>query len=424
MWILSSVLYLLVLVMLFRTAHSVKDTWENIHLFQVFDSNVDQGHVDDIARYYDFVWGATVKNVKEYSSTSNITLSKYLPFSRDPDDTRTLSYWNQVHPDWVVYQCDKTTPLTLFGDPNLVLDISNPQVIQWQEDAIIKPAKDAGYHMLALDSLAFGNYFGACGVWRDSQTWVQLYSGAADPQYHTDVVTWLHNVSSIVRNYSMGLAILFSRGYDPLGPVDYDLETVLEAADVIVDSMGFTDYGNGFANSSSFAQTLAYMEYVQSRGKAYYSINQYPTINSDVLNWVLASYLVGKQHSAAVFVTVDGMYGSVNWYNEYGAKVGSPVNDTQLLALGVYYRNYTNGAAIVNTGTNIVKISLSTNATTLQGRVWNNYVLVNPQQGVVLLYNPAFEPSPFANIRSDGNVNSGFLLCGLLIVLNLLYHFL
>lgn len=83
------------------------DTWEDIHLFQVFDSNIDSTDVDDIAKYYDFVWGATVKNVKEYARVSNITLSKYLPFSRDPDDTHSFTYWNQIHPDWIIYQCDR-----------------------------------------------------------------------------------------------------------------------------------------------------------------------------------------------------------------------------------------------------------------------------------------------------------------------------
>jgi len=383
---------------------AVSDTWEDIHLFQVFDSNVNQANVRDIARRYDFVWGATVKNVNTYRATSdNITISKYIPFNRDPDVTHTISYWRQFHPDWVIYQCDRATPITLFGNPNLVLDISNPQVIQWQIDTIITPARDAGYHMLAVDSFGFGNFFGACGVWRGDQ-WVQLYSSPTDPQYRTDVVNWLTQITSTARGYSLGLAVLFSRGYNP-GVVDTDLEVVFDAADAIVDGRGFTDFGNGFANSSVFAETLAYMQYVQRRGKAYYSLNQYPIIDVNVMNWVLGSYLLGKEHAAAVSVTVQGMYGSVKWYNEYGARIGSPTSEVQILDGGVYTRSYSNGMVVVNTGASSTRVALPSPGTSLSGRVWVDYVTVRPQTGEVLLYNLTFSASPFTDSNSGVSVS-------------------
>ena len=50
------------------------------------------------------------------------------------------------------------------------------------------------------------------------------------------------------------------------------------------------------------------MQYVQSRGKSYYSINQYPVVDAKVMNWVLACYLIGKQHAAAIFVTIDKVF--------------------------------------------------------------------------------------------------------------------
>lgn len=69
-------------------------------------------------------------------------------------------------------------------------------LLEWQLETIILPAKEAGYHMLALDSLAFGNYFGACGVWRSGE-WVQLYADPADSKYRNDTLNWLQQVDWI-----------------------------------------------------------------------------------------------------------------------------------------------------------------------------------------------------------------------------------
>lgn len=44
----------------------------------------------------------------------------------------------------------------------------------------------------------------------------------------------------------------------------------------------------------------------QDLHKAYYSINEYDVITPEVIDWVLASYLMGKGKSAAVYVsTID-----------------------------------------------------------------------------------------------------------------------
>jgi hypothetical protein len=39
------------------------DTWNNIHLAQIFDYNISNSNVASIAPFYDFVWGALPSQV-------------------------------------------------------------------------------------------------------------------------------------------------------------------------------------------------------------------------------------------------------------------------------------------------------------------------------------------------------------------------
>jgi len=58
------------------------DTWNNIHVFQLFDYEVSDPA--SVARNYDAVWGAQLNHVKEYRSVNPaIFLAYYIPFHRD-----------------------------------------------------------------------------------------------------------------------------------------------------------------------------------------------------------------------------------------------------------------------------------------------------------------------------------------------------
>jgi hypothetical protein len=61
---------------------------------------------------YDFVWGAEASHVEKYHNTSQagMVVSKYIPYAWAPDATQSLEYWQQTHPSWVLYKCDKKTP--------------------------------------------------------------------------------------------------------------------------------------------------------------------------------------------------------------------------------------------------------------------------------------------------------------------------
>ena len=47
------------------------------------------------------------------------------------DISSNLSWWQEHHPSWVLYRCDRKTPATYWGN-GIPLDLTNPEVLAWQ----------------------------------------------------------------------------------------------------------------------------------------------------------------------------------------------------------------------------------------------------------------------------------------------------
>jgi len=346
-----------------------------------------------LAPQTNFVWGAMKEYIALYHLYQpNVTLSKYIPMNRDPEPKHDVGYWKERHADWVVYKCDKVTPLTYLNDPNIALDISNPEVIDWQTTNFALPAMEVGYNMLAVDNIAFENYFGACGVYKNG-SWVQLYSGdVIDQKFHDDVISWVKVMSANLRQLPrpMGLAVHYRPPLDSSQNFTGEVGDLVDIVDAVVDGGGFTEFGNGFANETSWLKTVEFMKFVQGRGKAFYSINEYSYVDGTVLNWVIASYLMGKGHTAGVFVTDIMHYGGSTWFPEYGAQIGYPTNDMYFYqnSSSVHRRDYSNGVSLVNTDSfSSFNVSLPYPYYSLSGDFFNEtFVVLNPKQGAVLLY--------------------------------------
>jgi hypothetical protein len=131
---------------------NIQDTTDGLHYTIVFDTPILNQWVQDRSysiadRGYTFIWGGSEALLPMYrQSNPNMILSKYIPFSRfvavlaypqewlfiasyrDPD-SRDLAWWQANHPSWVLYACDQVTPAGLATDPEITLDISNPDVI-------------------------------------------------------------------------------------------------------------------------------------------------------------------------------------------------------------------------------------------------------------------------------------------------------
>jgi hypothetical protein len=91
------------------------------------------------------------------------------------------------------------------------------------------------------------------------------------------------------------------------------------------------------------------VEYVQAQGKAYFSINETsatPAPQADA-DWALASYLMSKEHSSALYVSGVQQYGADMWRPEYASVIGPPCGAMQSVQ-GVYVREFRTGIAVVN----------------------------------------------------------------------------
>ena len=59
-----------------------------------------------------FVWGSSASRVASWRQVHpRVSLSYYMPYSRAPSASLgfTLAWFQQHHPDWIMYRCDKKT---------------------------------------------------------------------------------------------------------------------------------------------------------------------------------------------------------------------------------------------------------------------------------------------------------------------------
>src|SRR5205085_11309079 len=98
---------------------------------------------------------------------------------------------------------------------------------------------------------------------------------------------------------------------------------------------------------SDWVQVIRFIEDVQSQHKPFYSLNEFSLIDHAEIQWALASYLMGKEHGEALYISKAQQYGGDFWYSEYNTQIGNPVAPVYQTQ-GVYEREYTHGLSIVN----------------------------------------------------------------------------
>jgi hypothetical protein len=373
------------------TGHA--DTWNTIHPFLLFD-----GYISDpaaVAPHYDFVTGAKWYNVAAYRSTNpNIFLTDYITFHRDngafTDSTalKSLAGWRAIHPDWILYRCDRKTPAYEFGNPNMPLDFSNPALVNWQVQNFALPASQNGYNGITADNVNLENLFGACGTYQNGK-WVRRYSGKYDdPQWRADAVNWITHMQTALHNLPHPMALLLNLGYSQsLTPTSSIIRGVVSHSDGVVDEAGFTHYGTGYLTDQYWTQAIQLGEMLQAQGKPFYIVNDLPSLSRGNMQWVLASYLMVKEHACEVFISTTQNYGIAAWYNEYNARIGTPLNAMHL-SNGVFLRNYSNALSIVNPSSHAtfkVPLNRAVHYVDLYGNSVGPVVTMRPHSGLVLL---------------------------------------
>ena len=362
------------------------DTATAIHSFLTFDYRITAAQIPQIAPRTDFVWGADGSNVQAWHAANPKTfVSYYIPSNQDPN-ANSLSYWQANHPDWVLYQCDRKTPATAPGYPNIDLDVSNPAVQAWQL-GMIKSAATQGYDGIAFDLFALANYRGACGIFRNGQ-WVQLYTGAVhDAKYTADLLAWLHATYTAMHALPRPLYLVpnYVLDVDPASP---EAAQLIANVDGVLDEEAFGNYGS-YTTDASWLLRVQFLDKLQQAGKEALPVGGFTTVDKNAIEWSLATYLMFKEHHAALYVagSSGAQYGMDDYHAEYAAAVGNACG-AMTAAQGGYTRTFQHAQAIVNpSSTATVKFMLPPGATDhdLYGTAVSGSVTLAPHSGIVLL---------------------------------------
>lgn len=376
------------------------DTLNNIHLAQVFSYNMN--NAAQVAKYYDFVWGADPATIPALrAGNPNILLSYYMTLNRDTGfynnqdaaKQHSLGYWKAIHPDWILYKCDRTTPAYEIHDPIIPFDMTNNAFIDWQVQTYAVPASENGYDAIAADNMNLDNAFGACGSYHNGQ-WVQRYTGQSnDPQWKQDMVYWATQMQQKLHALPHPLALIPNLGYfggsavaDPQG--EQTVQQIVDHVDGILDESGFTRYGQGYLTDDMWVQSMQLIKSIQAKNKPYYIIDEFQNanVNRDDSQWAIASYLMCKDHLSAMFYSGAQQYGSDLRHPEYNAPIGMPISD-MYQDQNLYWRMYSNGLIIANpSSTQTFTVTLkSTNYVDLYGKPASQTFTMAPHSGMILL---------------------------------------
>lgn len=399
-----------------------------VGLFQVFDefgSNVisTTAAAADGPRY-GAVWGARIGLPAPWrTNNTGLAATYYMPQETDAntvawgDIGHSLAWWKANHPDWILYACTAagtptTTPAYISQLPNNVpLDIHNPAVVAYQVKLAANYAISKAYTGLAFDEVLFFNitggavgsgYYG-CGIYQNG-TFVRRYSGRSDPAWTTDTVNWVKAARSILKTDSViapyGLKLIVNH---PAGNVaNVNEQAVLQNVDADLNETGFSDYGayQQSTKSGLVRVTANWMMYAQSHGVAPLIIDKFDqsaAITKTQLEYSIATYLMGSQGTARLFVGNANGYGAEQYHSEYatnfgtacGAYYGGASYDSSNSQ--IYYRRFGNAIVVVNAGSLPARASEIAHLPTghtykdLEGRAVTNPLTVASNDAYVLM---------------------------------------
>jgi hypothetical protein len=167
------------------------DSTAGIHTILIGDGSDNATEVKALATTGaapDFIWGGSASNIAQWRQLNpEIVITKYVSYSWDPISSK-YSWWFKTHPDWIMYKCDRKTPAFKCYSPApcdfpLPLDITNPEVVQYQIDHGVLPAKAQGFNGIAWDNFDLGNGMNMCGHFDKSGDWVAMYNGTNETSY-------------------------------------------------------------------------------------------------------------------------------------------------------------------------------------------------------------------------------------------------
>jgi hypothetical protein len=327
------------------------DTTNNIHLEIVFNYNVTD--INTESGVVDMVWASDYPD-----EPAGVYNTVYIPYSVD-NFTNSVAWYQQHHPNWLEYLCDRKTLAFEFGSTDLApIDFANPAVRAYQWATWVDTPLAQGFRGIAVDTLSASSNWGRCGHYDLSGNWVQQYSGQlTDPAYQRDELAWeaetYKHVHSVSKTATMQVNVSYEFGYSEA--VNLQLMTT---TDLLFDERGFTNYGTppDVPPTFQWEQIMAVLQSVQGKGICYMTNGEESNLTADIPQsarlWVIANYLLVKNNCTYMYMTGftagGGQdYGSLITFPEYSIPVGhatSAMKKTQ----GVWERMYSGGLTLVN----------------------------------------------------------------------------
>jgi hypothetical protein len=357
------------------------NTWDGIHLGLAFDYRI--ADPDTLNGKVGYVWGARRPH------TAGVSNDYYATYARDyfmprREELHTLDWWKANHPDWIVYQCDGVTPAFEFGDLNAVpLDITNPEVRSYEFEQVAK-ALDAGYQGIAWDNVNAQNYGRRCGTYRGG-VWTRLGYEGSSAKFENDVIDWGRAMYGTIKAHYPDARVSVNSSPQSSG-ADF-IERLAPYIDNVYDEEGSRGFG------ADWQQEVRALEYLANAGKGVV-ISGYPTstvgaggISPDVVEWLLANYLLIKGTQTFIYVYDEyATYGDFKDRPEYRAPIGHPTS-ARYLAGGVYRRDYSGGLVVVNPSAGPAVVPLPRAYYDVRGNPVTS-VAVSPRSGAILLNTP------------------------------------
>ncbi|HLJ82825.1 MAG TPA: hypothetical protein VKT51_01450 [Candidatus Eremiobacteraceae bacterium] len=398
----------------------IQDTWSGIYPVQIFDNHKNKGGISQEQAMQDgplyaALWGSNSPQMVQAWRTNNPTLpiSMYLPVGTDASVSlfgnlgHPLSWWQANHPDWILYECDRSTVAFVSGLTSVPLDITNPDVINYLLNLVGGYAEQNGYSAVGLDLVSLNNDTGGtqdgqhgCGVFANVggvPTWTQKFSGhTVDSAWANAMLSYLSTARTYLHGQPRSLGIWGNNVPADITLGDPNEQQLVADLDVLFDESGFARYGK-YSSDAEFNNTVAWARYAQGLGKGFMDVNEWQnetSVTNAQLDYVLSTYVMAKEQAAVVFTAPYGEYGFEHYFDQYKAAIGAPCAEMyggpSYHGLGrlAYFRQFSFGLSAVNTSSTTpytVKLPQTVYTDVATGAVRHSAKLtLAPSSGVLL----------------------------------------
>jgi hypothetical protein len=399
------------------------DTWNGIHTFidisigqNKSGNTLTQAQVKAIAWRFDFsMAGAGSYFATLRAGNPNFIYGNYIDSMQMeschnpagcPGGTDTnLSWLRATHPEWILYQCDRVTPLQSYDYIANIPDFTNPKYRDYRWTTEMLPRAGPGQVAIALDNAVLNNdffptpgktYGHACGSYptatpadpRPESAWVRKFAGVGayadvtDPEFTNAAIDWYADVRNRLRKLSPPKLLIINSYPKMVYNYPTQRAALMNAVDGVM--VQGSDYGPDLVGDPRkiWLGHIHFVEDMNGAGKAVYDEQVEPNTHDDsaihpyYARFVLASYLLAKGRHAALIMTSTGninfqsddhhgLYWPADWdaaHNGRGVTgsigMGTPCGPMQQVAgapgvetPAMFFREYKGGAVLVNTST-------------------------------------------------------------------------